>query len=104
MTEIKSCSRNGWYENTLNSFAARASARSMEKICNVRQFGLYLKNIGYEDIYIFPESSIIWNRSNFVPYIFTKNEISSIFIVFAASFWAVVIWRAQASKLKPAKK
>lgn len=49
------------------------------KECNVRQFGLYLKNIGYEDIYIFPESSIIWNRSNFVPYIFTKNEISSIF-------------------------
>ena len=49
------------------------------KECDVRQFGLYLKNIGYEDIYIFPESSIIWNRSNFAPYIFTKDENSNIF-------------------------
>lgn len=32
-----------------------------------------------EKIYTFPKNSVIWNRSDFVPYIFTKDEISSIF-------------------------
>ena len=38
-----------------------------------------MANCGYKDVYIFPEASIINNTSDFVPYIFTHDEIKRIF-------------------------
>ena len=58
-----------------------ASTKSIHTCeCRLRQFGLYLRNQGYPDIYIYPEKHIRVT-SDFVPYIFTKNEISRIITV-----------------------
>ena len=70
-------------EHMVREYIERFRSRSISTIhgkeCDVRQFGLYLKNTGYEDIYVLPENNIIGNHSDFVPYIFTKDEISRIF-------------------------
>ena len=44
----------------------------------IRQIGLYMKNMGYENVYVYPEKHIK-TTTDFVPYIFSKEEIQSIF-------------------------
>ncbi len=44
----------------------------------IRQVGLYMKNMGYENVYVYPEKHIK-NTTDFVPYIFSKQEMQSIF-------------------------
>jgi integrase len=44
----------------------------------IRQVGLYMKNMGYENVYVYPEKHIK-AASDFVPYIFSKGEMESIF-------------------------
>ncbi|MCD7810189.1 MAG: tyrosine-type recombinase/integrase [Erysipelotrichaceae bacterium] len=44
----------------------------------IRQFGIYLNNMNYENIFIYPEN-LIKVKSDFVPYIFNYDEISRIF-------------------------
>ena len=46
--------------------------------CRIRQFALFMRNEGYSDIYILPEkhSKV---TTDFVPYIYSKEEISRIF-------------------------
>lgn len=46
--------------------------------CDARQLGIYLRNQGYNDIYVLPEkhSKI---KTDFVPYIYSKAEIARIF-------------------------
>ncbi len=44
----------------------------------IRQFGIYLNNMNYENIFIYPENHIEV-KSDFIPYIFTDDEISRIF-------------------------
>ena len=48
--------------------------------CIIRQFGLYLRNQGYPNIYIYPEKHTRIT-SDFVPYIFSKDEIDRIISV-----------------------
>jgi integrase len=45
---------------------------------HVRQVGLYMRNIGYENVYIYPEKHIKVT-TDFVPYIFSRQEMKSIF-------------------------
>ncbi len=48
--------------------------------CVVRQFGLYLRNQGYSNIYVYPENHVRVT-TNFVPYIFSIEQICKIFDV-----------------------
>lgn len=46
--------------------------------CRIRQLALYMKNIGYEDVFVYPEKHMPVT-TDFVPYIFTHDEIARIF-------------------------
>lgn len=48
--------------------------------CRVRQFGMYLRNNSHKDVYIYPENHVKIS-SDFVPYIFSNDEMSRIFNV-----------------------
>lgn len=45
--------------------------------CIIRQFGIYLQNQGFSDIFIYPENHVRVT-TDFVPYIFTVDEINRI--------------------------
>ncbi|NCB34146.1 MAG: hypothetical protein EOM64_09785 [Erysipelotrichia bacterium] len=50
--------------------------KGMESL--LRQLAIYLRNSGCNDIYLLPEG-ITRSESNFVPYVFSENEISRFF-------------------------
>ena len=47
--------------------------------CMLRGFGQYLVNCGYKNVYIIPKPLMASSDSDFVPYIFTQEEIRRIF-------------------------
>jgi len=47
----------------------------------IRGFATYLKELGYKDIYILPNEYIPKNTTNFIPYIFSKEQISKLFTI-----------------------
>ena len=59
-----------------NPVLATATVHAYE--CRIRQFALYLRNVGYESIYIYPEKHTKV-ATDFVPYIFSSGEILRIF-------------------------
>lgn len=65
-----------------DSFVQKKNGKSSQTIhnseCVIRQFGLYLRNKGYPDIFVRPESHIRVT-TDFVPYIFTTDEVRRIF-------------------------
>lgn len=50
----------------------------------VRQFALYLHRIGHEDCYVLPKRAVPKAQSDFVPYIFTLEEIDAVTDAFDA--------------------
>lgn len=58
--------------------AGKSSRTVHHSECLIRQFGLYLRNREYPDIYVYPEKH---NRvsTGFVPYVFTADEVRRIF-------------------------
>jgi len=64
-------------EGFVNEKAGRSSKTVHTNECTIRQFGLYLRNKEYPDIYVYPESHVRVT-TDFVPYIFTADEISKI--------------------------
>lgn len=59
-----------------NPLLSSATVHAYE--CRIRQLGLYMKNMGYKDIFVYPEKHTPVS-SDFVPYIFTADEITRIF-------------------------
>ena len=58
---------HGLSSSTIHSYEGR-----------IRQFALYTRNLGYENIYVFPEHHIKVT-TDFVPYIFSQEEMNAIF-------------------------
>lgn len=46
--------------------------------CRVRQLGIFLKQMGYKNIYVYPENHVKV-ITDFVPYVFSREEIKKIF-------------------------
>lgn len=66
-----------------NFFVSEVPSTSSSKTyhaykCRIRQLSLYIKNLGYDDIYVLPEKHDKVT-TNFIPYIFTLDEITRIF-------------------------
>lgn len=57
-------------------FLSSATIHTYES--RIRQFGLYLHNMGFSDVFIYPEKHITVS-TGFTPYIFTFDEILRIF-------------------------
>lgn len=62
-----------WIEVRTNEAAKTRTHR----ITFIKQFGYYLKSLGYEVYELPPQKH--WNKSSFVPYIFTHDEIDRLF-------------------------
>ena len=58
---------HGLSSSTIHSYEGR-----------IRQFALYARNLGYENIYVLPEHHIKVT-TDFVPYIFSQEEMNAIF-------------------------
>lgn len=65
------------YDYINQSSSLSVSTIHIKESC-IRQFGIYLNNMNYKDIFIYPEN-LVKIESSFIPYIFTKEEISRIF-------------------------
>jgi len=71
-------------EDMVNAFVHRKENVSTKYLnmseCVVRQFGLFLRNQGYSNIFIYPENHVRVT-TDFVPYIFSIEQICKIFEV-----------------------
>lgn len=65
------------YDYINQSSGLSVSTIHIKESC-IRQFGIYLHNMNYKDIFIYPEN-LVKVESSFIPYVFTKDEISRIF-------------------------
>ena len=73
------CLKKEWVDGYICRYKGKSASTIHNQECILRGLGRYMIICGYEDIYIFPETSIIKNTSSFVPYIFTPDEIKRIF-------------------------
>lgn len=62
----------------LNNYKNFSSESYHNIECLLRQLGLYLKRVGYDNIYIYPENKKRVT-TDFVPYIYSKEEITRLF-------------------------
>lgn len=67
------------YEVYMAKSRQLSSGTRYRKSCVFRQYAIYLRNLGFNDIYV-PETKRLKVSTDFTPYIFTKDEISAIFI------------------------
>lgn len=65
-----------WTGKRPNEMASTRNGR----ISIVRGFAKYMVRLGYE-AYIFPAAAVAINRYSYVPYIFSKEELKSMFII-----------------------
>lgn len=61
----------------------QCTSRSLRGVL-ARQFALYLRRMGREDCYVLPKGVVPKTQSDFVPYIFTLQEISDVTDAFDA--------------------
>lgn len=62
----------------LDNIKELSSATQHTYECRIRQVALYMRNLGYSDIYVLPENRIKVT-TDFVPYIFSPHEMEKIF-------------------------
>lgn len=63
----------------LNQYSEKKIGTQLIYESMIRQFGLFIRNSGIDDVYILPEKRKYKYSTSFVPYIFTESEIREIF-------------------------
>lgn len=70
-------------KNMVLHYAKRRDNEANSTTCGrcslIRGFATFLNDLGYTDIYILPNDYIPKNTSNFIPYIFSKEQITTLF-------------------------